>query len=248
VQFTDVETEYRAGELRIYAGPLSGETLRVYYWTDTGWETLIPVVTGNGWSTAQIPLNASVTIRFKGNLETDDFTQSSWHLDAVLLHTWYVYATEYISQANATAANKWYYKWWGYRSIRVVNSTGSYMLTGNATEAGLLAFHDGDWEPETDTTVYANDTSGAVTYNVTDFTLTDFGKNLEYQEYVEIRYTVLFCRPLGVFKFESRNRATAANEPDEYGEEYWMWVWNDGVYQNYMESTSEETITYLPDF
>jgi len=164
------------------------------------------------------------------------------------LHTWYIYASQTISRANATAPNQWYYKWWGLRKIYVINGTGTYEIDGNSTSEGILSFHDNEWNPEDDVDIYNNDTSGYVMYNVTDFKLTDYGKNLEYQEYIEIRYTILFCRPLGVFKFINENRATAANEPDEYGEEYWLADFRDGKYLNYIESSSSYTVTYLPEF
>jgi len=70
-----------------------------------------------------------------------------------------------------------------------------------------------------------------------------------FQDYIEVRYRILFCRPLGVFKFTNENRATSANEPDEYGKEYWLVNrQEDGTYVNYIESSSLKTIAYSPDF
>jgi hypothetical protein len=248
VQFTDVDIDYRAGELRVFSGQLGIEGLRVDYWTGGYWSTLIPSLTSNDWSTALIPLNQTITVRFKGNIETDDFVQNSFEIDTVLLHTWYIYTSEDISRANANAANQWYYKWWGTRRIYVINGTGTYEITGNSTSEGLLNFHDNEWISEDEVKAYSNDTSGYVTYNVTDFTITEYGKNVEYEEYVEVRYVLFFCRPLGVFEYSSENKATAANEPDEYGEENWLTDFRNGQYYNYITSNSSNTITYLPDF
>jgi len=249
VQFTNVDSEWRAGELRIYTGTVGGEGLRVDYWTGSGWVSLISALGANKWNTASISLNQTVTIRFKGTKETDDTTQDSWRIDAVLLHTWCIYASQAINRANATSANQWYYKWWGLRKIYVINGTGTYEITANSTSQGILSFYDNDWNPEDDESIYNNDTSGYVKYNVTDFKLTAYGKNLEYQDYIEVRYRILLCRPLGVFRFRNDNRATAANEPDEYGIEYWLINQkDDATYVNYIEKSSSYTVTYHPDF
>jgi len=249
VQFTNVDTEWRNGELRIYTGFVGGEGLRVDYWTGSNWVTLISALGANMWNTASIPLNQTVTIRFKGTKEADDYTQDSWQIDAVLLHTWHIYASQVIDRANATSANQWYYKWWGLRKIYVINGTGTCEITANSTSQGILSFYDNDWNPEDDETIYNNDRSGYVKFNVTDFKLTAYGKNIEYRDYVEIRYRIIFCGPLGVFKFTNENRATAASEPDEYGEEYWHTSRkDDGTCVNYIESSSSLTITFLPGF
>ena len=249
VQFTDVDTEWRDGKLRIYSGSMGAENLKVDYWTGSNWVTVISALKANSWTTASVELNETVTIRFKGTKETDDYTQNSWNIDAVLLHTWYIYATEEIDRANATSANQWYYKWWGSRKIQVINETDIYEISGNSTSEGMLSFHDNEWNPEDDVNTYNNDKSGYVIYNITDFKLTAYGKNFEYHDYIEIRYTIFFCRPLGVFKYTNENRATAANEPDEYGEEYWHTSQkDDGTWVNYIESSSSHAITFFPDF
>jgi len=104
-------------------------------------------------------------------------------------------------------------------------------------------------EPEDEVDIYNNDTSGYIIYNVTEFRLTAYGKNIEYHDYIEIKYTILFCRPLGVFKYTNISRATGANEPDEYGVEYWHTSQKeDGTWVNYLESISSYTVTFLPDF
>jgi len=166
VQFTDVNTVGRSGELRIYTGSVGGESLKVDYWTGLSWITLISSLGANRWNTASIPLDGTVTIRFKGAKETNDFTRDTWHIDAVLLHTWYIYATETIERANATSANQWYYKWWGLRKIYVINGTATYEMTGNSTSEGILSFHDNDWNLEGNESIYNNDVSGYVIYNV----------------------------------------------------------------------------------
>jgi len=249
VQFTDVDTEWRNGQLRIYTGSVGGESLKVDYWTGSNWVTVISALKMNGWSTGSIQLNGTVTIRFKGAQETDDFTKDSWYVDAVLLHTWYIYASEDIARANSTSPNQWYYKWWDLRKIQVKNGTGTYVISGNSTSEGMLSFHDNEWNPEDDVDIYNNDTSGYVIYNVTDVKLTAYGKNIEYHDYIEIKYTIIFCRPLGVFKYTNNNRATGANEPDEYGQELWHASQKeDGTWVNYIESSSSLAITFMPDF
>jgi hypothetical protein len=130
----------------------------------------------------------------------------------------------------------------------VINETDTYEVTANSTSEGILSFYDNDWDPEMNISVYDNDKSGWVKYNVTDFNLTNYGKTVEYHEYIEIKYTILFFRPLGVFKFTNENQATAANDPGDEGVQFWLTAKIDGEWVNYIQADSSQTITYMPTF
>jgi len=243
VQFTDVDYYKKSGELCIYAGSLGGENLRVDYWTGLTWSNLIPGLGVKCWNNVSIPLSSTITIRFKGGTEVEDMVQNSWQIDAVLVHPWLA-QIGFSARANATSANGWYYKWWDIRKIYVKNATGTYEITANSTSQGILSFYDNDWNPEDDAATYDDDSMGYVKYNVTDFKLTAYGKNLEYQDYVIVEYIILFSGPSGAFKFSNNSTATAACDAEEYGQEFWLVDKQGSTYRDYVTSNSTRIITY----
>jgi len=242
VQFTDVNNYERSGELCIYTGALGSESLRVDYWTGSAWSNLIPGLGAKRWNNVSVPLSSTVTIRFKGGTETEDTVQDSWQIDAAVLHVWLAQIGS-SARANATSANGWYYKWWDIRKIYAKNATGSYEITANSTSQGILSFYDNDWNPEDNATTY-DDSTGYVKYNVTDFKLTAYGKNLEYQDYVIVEYIILFSGPSGAFRFSNNSTATAACDADEYGQEFWLVDKQGSSYRDYVTSNSTRIITY----
>ena len=77
-------------ELCIYAGSLDTESIRVDVWAGSDW-TNIATLTANSWKNISIGTwltSATFTIRFRGDFEVGDTTQSSWEIDCSLLHTW----------------------------------------------------------------------------------------------------------------------------------------------------------------
>ncbi|MHA2198225.1 MAG: hypothetical protein ACXABN_00005 [Candidatus Thorarchaeota archaeon] len=78
-------------ELCIYAGSLATESIRVDVWNGAGWTNIASDLTPSSWNNFTIStwLTSSVfTIRFRGDIEVGDTTQSSWEIDVSLLHTW----------------------------------------------------------------------------------------------------------------------------------------------------------------
>jgi hypothetical protein len=89
--------------LCIYTGTLNSENLQVDVWDGTGWTTVITALTANAWNNVSVSdylTSSTFTIRFKGTVETNDATQSSWQIDCALLHTWS--AASYARTADQT--------------------------------------------------------------------------------------------------------------------------------------------------
>jgi len=93
----DIEIQWTAAnytqdfeELCIYAGNLATESIRIDIWTGAVW-SYIATLNANSWNNISIGTwltSATLTIRFRGDLEVSDTTQSSWEIDCSLLHTW----------------------------------------------------------------------------------------------------------------------------------------------------------------
>ena len=98
-------------------------------------------------------------------------------------------------------------------------------------------YTDNEWIHEDNSTF--DDWTGYLTVNVTDFALTAYANNLEYQDYVLVEYVIVFCGPSESFTFSNDLNATAANDPDEYGGiEYWIIEKQGNTYNNYIASNS----------
>ncbi|KXH77043.1 MAG: hypothetical protein AM326_01890 [Candidatus Thorarchaeota archaeon SMTZ-45] len=91
VQWTSANSSQDYEELCIYAGSMDTESIRVDVWNGAGWTNIASDLTPSSWNNFTIGtwLTSSVfTIRFRGDIEVGDTTQSSWEIDACLLHTW----------------------------------------------------------------------------------------------------------------------------------------------------------------
>ncbi len=78
-------------ELCIYAGNLDTESIRIDIWNGADWTNIATDLNANSWNNISIGTwltSATLTIRFRGDLEVGDTTQSSWEIDCSLLHTW----------------------------------------------------------------------------------------------------------------------------------------------------------------
>jgi hypothetical protein len=90
VQWTNVDFNEANEELCIYGGLLASESLRVDIWTGAEWQNVISSIT-NGWNNVTVStylVSSTLTIRFKGSIETADAAQDGWAIDATLLHVW----------------------------------------------------------------------------------------------------------------------------------------------------------------
>ena len=68
----------------------AAESIGVDVWTGSEWQNVIAALS-NGWNNATITSylsSSTLTIRFKGNSESNDLTQESWNIDSAVIHTW----------------------------------------------------------------------------------------------------------------------------------------------------------------
>ena len=88
-QFTNINYTNPNQDLCIKAGSLGSEPLMVDVWTGTSWSN-VATLTGlvNGWKNVSVSsylTSETLTIRFRGSMESSDLVQDSWEIDAVLL-------------------------------------------------------------------------------------------------------------------------------------------------------------------
>lgn len=91
IQWTSANYSQDYEELCIFTGSMDAESIRVDVWNGAGWTNIATDLAPSSWSNFTITtwLTSSVfTIRFRGDNEVGDATQSSWEIDASLLHTW----------------------------------------------------------------------------------------------------------------------------------------------------------------
>ncbi|MBN2230047.1 MAG: hypothetical protein JW779_10715 [Candidatus Thorarchaeota archaeon] len=91
VQWSSANYTQASEELCIYTGDLDSESIRVDVWTGSDWTNIATDLTANTWNNFSISswLTSSIfTIRFRGDIETGDLTQSSWEIDCSLIHIW----------------------------------------------------------------------------------------------------------------------------------------------------------------
>ncbi|MGY5872262.1 MAG: hypothetical protein RTV72_08465 [Candidatus Thorarchaeota archaeon] len=78
-------------ELCIYTGNLDTESIRIDIWNGADWTNIATDLNADSWNNISIGTwltSATLTIRFRGDLEVGDTSQSSWEIDCSLLHTW----------------------------------------------------------------------------------------------------------------------------------------------------------------
>jgi hypothetical protein len=98
VQWTNVDYNEFNEALCIYGGLMGAENITVDVWNSTGWENLFTDL-NSGWNNISISSyldSSNFTIRFKGATETGDTTQTSWNIDATLLHVWTEPIVDYV--------------------------------------------------------------------------------------------------------------------------------------------------------
>ncbi|TET06654.1 MAG: hypothetical protein E3J86_14760 [Candidatus Thorarchaeota archaeon] len=91
IQWTSANYTQDYEELCIYAGSLDAESIRVDVWNGAGWTNIASDLTPSSWNNFTINTwltSSEFTIRFRGDIEVGDTTQSSWEIDVSLLHTW----------------------------------------------------------------------------------------------------------------------------------------------------------------
>ena len=91
IQWTAANYTQDNEELCIHTGSLDSEGIRVDVWNGADWTNIALDLVASDWNNFSIStwLTSSVfTIRFRGDIEVSDTTQSSWEIDVSLLHTW----------------------------------------------------------------------------------------------------------------------------------------------------------------
>jgi len=91
IQWTSATFTQDYAELCIYAGNLTAENIRVDVWNNSVWTNIAFDLTAYSWNNFSIGTwltSATFTIRFRGDFEVGDTTQSFWEIDCSLLHTW----------------------------------------------------------------------------------------------------------------------------------------------------------------
>lgn len=72
--------------------PSPSEAIRVYVWSGSSWQILLTDLV-EGWNNASVSLflnSTTLTIRLKGEMDMNDFSQDSLSIDVALLHVWSV--------------------------------------------------------------------------------------------------------------------------------------------------------------
>ncbi|NHJ12962.1 MAG: hypothetical protein EAX95_04760 [Candidatus Thorarchaeota archaeon] len=91
VQWTAAQFADSFEELCIYSGTLDDEGIRVDVWAGSSWTNILFDLNEASWTNVSVGTwltGSTFTIRFRGDNETGDATQSSWQIDCALLHTW----------------------------------------------------------------------------------------------------------------------------------------------------------------
>jgi hypothetical protein len=88
-QFTNVQYTQQNARLCVYAGNMSSNALGVDYWNGSSWINLCTNLNASNWNNMTVTLTSSVfTIRFEAGIYSQDLTQGSWNVSAVLLYLW----------------------------------------------------------------------------------------------------------------------------------------------------------------
>jgi hypothetical protein len=90
VQWKNVDYDESNEKLCIYGGPMGAENITVNVWNGSSWENLFNDL-DPGWNNASVGdylITSNFTIQFRGSNEINDTTQTTWDIDAVLLHMW----------------------------------------------------------------------------------------------------------------------------------------------------------------
>lgn len=131
-QWTNVNYTRANEELCIYMGPYgNGETIYAQYWGGASWTNLTTSLTANSWNNITVSLTSETfTIRFLDGTQSSDSAQSTWQIDACLLHTWETAGNASSFTLSATVTTT---------SSSVKSFTMTKKLTQTVTATGTLA-------------------------------------------------------------------------------------------------------------
>jgi hypothetical protein len=89
VQWTGLPFSETNEDLCIFTGPLAVEDIRVDVWNGTGWTNLLTDLVAGSWNNISVKtwlVLPTLTIRYSGGVDISDTVQSSWFIDAALVH------------------------------------------------------------------------------------------------------------------------------------------------------------------
>ena len=90
VQWTNADYDETYEWLCIHGGTMGSEDILVDVWNGTDWITVFGDL-ASGWNSVDVSaylISSTFKIRFRGGIETGDFTQDSWEIDAAFLYVW----------------------------------------------------------------------------------------------------------------------------------------------------------------
>jgi hypothetical protein len=141
VQFTNVQYTQQNAQLCVYAGNMSSNALGVDYWNGS-WINLCNSLNASNWNNMTVTLTGSVfTIRFEAGIYSQDPTQGSWNVSAVLLYLWTnqyttkVEFTDYADLQNWTQIVWFADTSWNTSAVNVTAQLYNYVL-GNYSSSG----------------------------------------------------------------------------------------------------------------
>ena len=91
IQWTNANYTRTNEELCIKTGTVGDEDIKVYAWHSSSWNLVFSDLTANSWNNISVSSyldSSTFTVRFLGGTETGDTIESTWQIDAALLHTW----------------------------------------------------------------------------------------------------------------------------------------------------------------
>ncbi|KPV63700.1 MAG: hypothetical protein AOA66_0656 [Candidatus Bathyarchaeota archaeon BA2] len=104
---------------------MDAENIRVDVWNGSDWENVFTDL-NPGWNNVSVSsylTSSNFTIRFKGGNETGDTTQSSWNIDATLLHVWTEYYEYVLNITNLSSSTDYQAK------LEITSTNGISRLT-----------------------------------------------------------------------------------------------------------------------
>jgi len=143
VQWTSVDYDESNEFLCIYGGSMGAENITVDVWNGSGWENLHSDL-NSGWKNVSVASyldSSNFTIRFKGGNETGDTTQTTWDIDAALLHVWAGQDFNYVLKLVEKDNSNWTVRLKAYdnSSISRLDNCTIYIYNGsNSTQIIIL--------------------------------------------------------------------------------------------------------------
>lgn len=128
VQWINARYDLPYADLCIFGGAMGSEDIRVDVWDGSAWYNIFTDLS-SGWNNVSVSSyfdSTTLTIRFKGGIETNDAIQDNWNIDVTLLHAW---SEEYASEVELIGSSNtedWSQLNW---SVNIAWTVGSVNVT-----------------------------------------------------------------------------------------------------------------------